>query len=711
MTDDVVFQNVAKMFGLTFLQVKNTCALLDEGATIPFIARYRKEATDSLDEVMIRNIADERQRIIETEKRREYILDVITKAGLLTDDLRAKIEDAANTDELEDLYMPFKPKRKTRATVAKERGLEPLADMLLKQQITDVEKVAVKFVDAEKDILTIEDAIKGASDIMAERINEDAVTRKKMRTLFNKKSHIISKVLQGKEDEGNNYAQYFKYDEHVQKAPSHRVLAVFRGENEGVLKLTIRPDEDEAIRLLNAIYLKNNKATATIISETIKDSYHRLLGPSMETETRKNIKENADTAAIKVFAENLKQLLMAPPMHNKMVLSIDPGFRTGCKLTVLDRNGQLLHNATIYPHPPEPKIREAISKILNLVETYNIEAIAIGNGTAGRETENFIKRIHFNKDILAVVVNESGASVYSASKIARDEFPDYDITVRGAVSIGRRLIDPLAELVKIDPKSIGVGQYQHDVDQTMLQNSLDNVVDSCVNTVGVDINTASKELLMHVSGLGPALASNIIEYRNEHGSFHSRGEIKNVKRFGDKIFEQSAGFLRIINGDNPLDNSAVHPESYHVVAQMAHDLNCNVANLIGNKELIGKIDINKYVTTTTGLPTLTDIVKELEKPGRDPRCDFEVVEFDDTIKTIDDLKLGMTLPGIVTNITSFGAFINIGIHENGLVHISQMSDSYIKNPEEIVKLNQKVMVTVIDIDKIRKRISLSLKKQ
>ncbi|MBR5652366.1 MAG: RNA-binding transcriptional accessory protein [Bacteroidales bacterium] len=710
MTDEVIFQRIAKELGINFVQVSNTCRLLDNGDTIPFIARYRKEATGSLDEVTIESIRDMRQKMLDIEKRRTFILNTLEEEGAITDELRLKIENAETLVELEDLYLPYKPKRKTRASIAKEKGLEPLADIILRQQNIDVKAKAEQFVNEEKGVLSADDAIHGASDIIAERINEDAYTRSKIRNLFNKKAHIVAKVAKGMEDEGNTYSQYFDYDELLTKAPSHRILAVFRGENEKILKLKIRPDEAEAISILDRIYVRGNNESSEIVRKSAEDSYDRLLAPSIETEIRAVAKEKADKTAIAVFADNLRQLLMAPPLHGKNVLAIDPGFRTGCKVTVLNKNGKLLHNDTIYPHPPEPKIPESINKILNMVEMYDIDAIAIGNGTAGRETENFIKRIRFPKDIVAVMVNESGASVYSASKIARDEFPEYDVTVRGSVSIGRRLIDPLAELVKIDPKSIGVGQYQHDVNQTELQKCLQSVVDSCVNAVGVDVNTASKELLVHISGLGPVLAQNIIDYRNENGDFKLRSDLKKVKRFGDKAFEQSAGFLRISGGANPLDNSAVHPESYHIVEEMASDLGCDVSELISNKELINKIEINKYVTDTTGLPTLNDIKSELEKPGRDPRCTFDMFEFDKNVKTIDDVKPGMILPGIITNITSFGAFVDIGIHEDGLVHISQMADRYVSDPNKIVKLNQKVMVKVLEVDTKRKRISLSMKK-
>ena len=709
MLEEVIFQKIAKSFNLTYVQVQNTCHLLDDGNTVPFIARYRKEVTGSLNEVAIGNIQDMRQKLIEIDKRRIFIINSLKELDVLTPELQLQIENAETLSELEDLYLPYKPKRKTRATIAKEKGLEQLANIIMAQNEDNISTIARNFISPEKGVESLEDAIQGASDIIAERINEHAPTRARIKNLFNKNAHIIAKVVKDKEDEGNTYQQYFNYDELMTKAPSHRILAVFRGENEKVLRLKIRPEDECALNILNKTFVKSNNKCSEIVKNAAEDSYNRLLAPSIETEIRSFVKEKADKDAINVFADNLKQLLMAPPLHNKNILAIDPGFRTGCKITVLNKNGKLLHNDTIYPHPPEPKIKESISKILNIVEEYHIDAIAIGNGTAGRETENFIKRIHFPKDILAIMVNESGASIYSASKIAREEFPEYDITVRGSVSIGRRLIDPLAELVKIDPKSIGVGQYQHDVNQTELQKCLETVVNSCVNAVGVNVNTASKELLTHVSGLGPAIAQNIVNYRNENGDFKSRNDLKNVQRFGDKIFEQSAGFLRIPDGDNPLDNSAVHPESYHIVEKMALDLNCKVADLIANKEKISKINLEKYTDYKIGLPTLTDIKNELEKPGLDPRCKFDMFEFDKNIRTIEDVQPGMVIPGIITNITSFGAFVDIGIHEDSLVHISQLADKYVSDPNTVVKLNQKVMVKVLDVDKKRNRISLSLK--
>ena len=573
----------------------------------------------------------------------------------------------------------------------------------------DVNNIAQRYINEEKGVLDTAEAISGASDIIAEWINEHAYTRSRIRKLFENEAHISAKVIKDKEEDGILYKQYFQYDEAIKRAPSHRILAVFRGENDKFLRVSVEPDKDKSIEIINKIFVKNDSSSAEVVAAAVKDAYTRLIETSIETETRNSMKERADKAAIEVFGDNLRQLLMAPPLSNKNVLAIDPGFRTGCKVTVLDKTGQLLTNVTIYPHPPVSNIKYAINKITNLVEAYQVDAIAIGNGTAGRETENFIKRIHFNRDVIAVVVNENGASIYSASAVAREEFPDYDITVRGSVSIGRRLIDPMAELVKIDPKSIGVGQYQHDVNQVELQKCLVRVVESCVNSVGVDVNTASKQLLTYVSGIGPALAQNIIDYRNDNGNFSSRKDLKKVKRFGDKAFEQSAGFLRIRDGVNPLDNSAVHPESYHIAEEMAADMNCKVSELISNDTIISKIDLTKYVSGNVGLPTLNDIVSELSKPGRDPRCLFDNFEFDQNVKAIEDIQEGMVLPGIVTNITSFGAFVDIGVHQDGLVHISQIADKYVSDPTTVVKLNQKVTVKVINIDVARKRISLSMK--
>ncbi|MDD2204838.1 MAG: Tex family protein [Bacteroidales bacterium] len=710
MSEDIFYQIIASSLNLNFANIKNVCELLDAGSSIPFIARYRKEASGSMDEVVITTIQTMLQQLRDLEKRRAFILESIEATGNMTDELRDTINKATKIEELEDLYLPYKPKKKTRASVAREKGLEPLAKIIMSQNSNvDVNNIAQRYINEEKGVLDTAEAISGASDIIAEWINEHAYTRSRIRKLFENEAHISAKVIKDKEEDGILYKQYFQYDEAIKRAPSHRILAVFRGENDKFLRVSVEPDKDKSIEIINKIFVKNDSSSAEVVAAAVKDAYTRLIETSIETETRNSMKERADKAAIEVFGDNLRQLLMAPPLSNKNVLAIDPGFRTGCKVTVLDKTGQLLTNVTIYPHPPVSNIKDAINKITNLVEAYQVDAIAIGNGTAGRETENFIKRIHFNRDVIAVVVNENGASIYSASAVAREEFPDYDITVRGSVSIGRRLIDPMAELVKIDPKSIGVGQYQHDVNQVDLQKCLVRVVESCVNSVGVDVNTASKQLLTYVSGIGPALAQNIIDYRNDNGNFSSRKDLKKVKRFGDKAFEQSAGFLRIRDGVNPLDNSAVHPESYHIAEEMAADMNCKVSELISNDTIISKIDLTKYVSGNVGLPTLNDIVSELSKPGRDPRCLFDNFEFDQNVKAIEDIQEGMVLPGIVTNITSFGAFVDIGVHQDGLVHISQIADKYVSDPTTVVKLNQKVTVKVINIDVARKRISLSMK--
>jgi protein Tex len=710
MSEDIFYQIIASSLNLNFANIKNVCELLDAGSSIPFIARYRKEASGSMDEVVITTIQTMLQQLRDLEKRRAFILESIEATGNMTDELRDTINKATKIEELEDLYLPYKPKKKTRASVAREKGLEPLAKIIMSQNSNvDVNNIAQRYINEEKGVLDTAEAISGASDIIAEWINEHAYTRSRIRKLFENEAHISAKVIKDKEEDGILYKQYFQYDEAIKRAPSHRILAVFRGENDKFLRVSVEPDKDKSIEIINKIFVKNDSSSAEVVAAAVKDAYTRLIETSIETETRNSMKERADKAAIEVFGDNLRQLLMAPPLSNKNVLAIDPGFRTGCKVTVLDKTGQLLTNVTIYPHPPVSNIKYAINKITNLVEAYQVDAIAIGNGTAGRETENFIKRIHFNRDVIAVVVNENGASIYSASAVAREEFPDYDITVRGSVSIGRRLIDPMAELVKIDPKSIGVGQYQHDVNQVELQKCLVRVVESCVNSVGVDVNTASKQLLTYVSGIGPALAQNIIDYRNDNGNFSSRKDLKKVKRFGDKAFEQSAGFLRIRDGVNPLDNSAVHPESYHIAEEMAADMNCKVSELISNDTIISKIDLTKYVSGNVGLPTLNDIVSELSKPGRDPRCLFDNFEFDQNVKAIEDIQEGMVLPGIVTNITSFGAFVDIGVHQDGLVHISQIADKYVSDPTTVVKLNQKVTVKVINIDVARKRISLSMK--
>ena len=700
---------IAKEMDLAPNHVANVVKLLNEGATIPFIARYRKEMTGTMNEEVVAAIQKRLEQLVELLKRKESVIASIREQEKLTPELEQKILDAATMQEVEDLYLPYKPKRRTRAAIAREKGLEPLAAQLMAQNVDEVERLAARYVNATKGVATVEEALQGAKDIMAEWVSEHINGRNRIRKLFHTTGEISATVIKGKEEEGKTYQQYFDFSEPIAKAPSHRILALFRAEEEGVLRVKVKVDDGAAIKMLGNIFLKRDNASSAVVSEAITDSWKRLLEPSIETEIRNFYKEKADETAIRVFAENLKQLLLAAPMGQKRVLAIDPGFRTGCKVVVLSETGALLHNETIYPHPPKSDVAGAMRKVKSLVDAYKIQVIAIGNGTAGRETEDFIRYIRFDRDLTAVMVSESGASVYSASKIARDEFPDYDITVRGAVSIGRRLMDPLAELVKIDPKSIGVGQYQHDVDQKKLGESLDQTVMSCVNAVGVELNTASQQLLSYVSGVGPALASNIIGYREEHGGFKNRKQLHEVPRLGDKAFEQCAGFLRIHDGDNPLDQSAVHPESYHIVEKMAKRQGVNVNDLVGNKELIAKIDPKDYVEQEFGMETVSDILKELEKPGRDPRQSFVAFEFDKDIRDIEDLKPGMTLNGIVTNITAFGAFVDIGVHQDGLVHISQMADHYIKDPNEVVRLNQRVRVKVLDVDVDRKRISLSLR--
>lgn len=700
---------IASETGLPGKGIRSTLELLEEGSTVPFISRYRKEMTGSLDEVEITTIRDRFQQLTELDKRRESILKSIEEQKKLTPELKQTIEAAHTMAELEDLYLPYRPKRKTKATIAIAKGLEPLAKIIFQQNRSDPEQEAMKFVSEEKGVSDAEQALAGARDIMAEWINEDTRARQRIRKLNERKGELICKVIKGKEEEGKKYESWFEWREPLKKAPSHRILAMFRGENEGFLKVSVQPDADEATELLEPLFLKGNHESTQQVQIAIKDAYKRLLAPSMETEMRQLYKQKADEEAIKVFAENLRQLLLAPPLGQKNILAIDPGLRTGCKVVCLDKQGKLLHNETIYPHPPVNKRKEAASKIQSLVNAYQIEAIAIGNGTGGRETENLIRSIRFPKDIFAVMVNESGASVYSASPVAREEFPEYDVTVRGAVSIGRRLADPLAELVKIDPKSIGVGQYQHDVDQKLLKKSLDDVVVSSVNSVGVELNTASKELLTYVSGVGASLAKNIVDHRNENGPFESRQQLKKVPRFGDKAFEQSAGFIRVQQSKNPLDRSAVHPESYHIVNAMAKDLGVTIEQLINEESLRKQIQPEKYITEKAGLPTLKDILAELSKPGRDPRKEIEFFEFDKNINSIKDLKPGMKLPGIVTNITAFGAFVDVGAHQDGLVHISQMADRFISNPAEVVSLNQKVMVTILEVDVQRKRIQMSMK--
>jgi protein Tex len=702
-------QIIAGELGITLKQVENTINLLLAGATVPFIARYRKEITGCLDEVQIMQIRDRLAQLVEIDKRRAAIIHSITEQEKLTDELLEQLNKAATLAELEDIYLPFRQKRKTRAIIARAKGLEPLAKTILIQREQDIVYTAEKYIDEEKGVLTVDDALAGARDIIAELINEDPQVRRRIRNLFDREAHISSKVVKGKEDSGEKYKTYFLCSESLRKAPSHRILAMFRGENEGFLSVSIAPEIEEALAILKNLYIKSKNACADEVEKAITDCYKRLLCPSMETEIRNAAKEKADREAIAVFVENIRQLLMSPPLGEKNVLAIDPGFKSGCKIVCLDKHGKLLHNETIYPHPPENHVKQSVSKVISLVNAYKIEAIAIGNGTAGRETEQFIKSIRFDKDVMAIIVNESGASVYSASAVAREEFPEYDITVRGAVSIGRRLMDPLAELVKIDPKSIGVGQYQHDVNQAELQKSLDDVVMSCVNSVGVEVNTASKQLLTYVSGVGPTLAQNIIDYRNKNGAFTSRDALKKVARFGEKAFEQAAGFIRISNAPNLLDRSAVHPESYHVVNKMADSLGCTIEEITQKKEVRDKINLKEYVSETIGLPTLQDIIGELAKPGRDPRSKFDFFEFDNTVHSIKDLKPGLILPGIVTNITAFGAFVDIGVHQDGLVHVSQMANAFIKDPNQVVKLHQKVKVKVLEIDIDRKRITLSMK--
>ena len=700
---------IAKELDLSPSHVANVVKLLGEGATIPFIARYRKEMTGTMNEENVAAVQKRLEQLVELQKRKESVIASIREQNKLSPELEQKIFDATTMQEVEDLYLPYKPKRRTRAAIAREKGLEPLAAQLMAQNVDAVERLAARYVNASKGVNTIEEALQGAKDIMAEWVSEHINGRNRIRKLFHATGVINATVIKGKEEEGKTYQQYFDFSEPIAKAPSHRILALFRAEEEGILRVKVKVDDDTVIHMLESIFLKGRNASSEIVSEAVADSWKRLLEPSIETEIRNFYKEKADDTAIRVFAENLRQLLLAAPMGQKRVLAIDPGFRTGCKVVILSETGALLHNETIYPHPPKSDVAGAMRKVKSLVDAYKVQVIAIGNGTAGRETEDFIRYIRFDRDITAVMVSESGASVYSASKIAREEFPDYDITVRGAVSIGRRLMDPLAELVKIDPKSIGVGQYQHDVDQKKLGESLDQTVMSCVNAVGVELNTASQQLLSYVSGVGPALASNIIGYREEHGGFKSRKQLHEVPRLGDKAFEQCAGFLRIHDGDNPLDQSAVHPESYHIVEKMAKQQGVKVNDLIGNKELIAKINPKDYIEQDFGLETIGDILKELEKPGRDPRQGFEAFEFDKDIRSIEDLKPGMTLNGIVTNITAFGAFVDIGVHQDGLVHISQMADHYIKDPNEVVRLNQRVRVKVLEVDTNRNRISLTLR--
>lgn len=701
---------IAEQLNLGPRQVEKTIELLEQGATVPFIARYRKEVTGSLNEVQITAIRDLLVKLKELDKRREAILASINDQGKLTPELEKQILAAANMTELEDLYLPYKPKRRTRATMAIERGLEPLANELQKQYSCNISQMAAKYVNPDKGVNTAEEALAGARDIIAERVSENAQARNRIRNIFRRSAQLTSKVVKNKEDEADKYESWFDWKENALRAPSHRILALFRGEEEGLLRVHVMPESDDsALEALERQFVSGRYESSEQVRLAVRDGYKRLLQPSIETEFHNLLKEKADKEAIRIFADNLRQLLLASPLGQKRILAIDPGFRTGCKTVCLDAQGQLLHNETIYPFTSVREERAAIAKLEALVEAFHIEAIAIGNGTAGRETEEVVKRCHFKGKVIVVMVSENGASVYSASEVARREFPEYDVTVRGAVSIGRRLMDPLSELVKIDPKSIGVGQYQHDVNQSLLQDSLNDVVVSCVNSVGVELNTASRELLSYVSGIGPALADKIVDYRNRQGAFSSRQELKKVERLGDKAFEQCAGFLRVRESDNPLDRSAVHPERYALVQQMATDAGATVDQLMGDKDLRQKIDINRYVTADCGLPTLQDIMKELDKPGLDPRARFEVFEFDKNISRIEDVKAGMELPGIVTNITAFGAFVDIGVHQDGLVHISQLANRRVNDPSEVVTLHQHVRVKVLDVDLRRRRISLTMK--
>ncbi len=688
-------------------QVKNTIDLLEEGATIPFISRYRKERTGSLDEVQIAAIKDRYEKLCELEKRKQTVLNSIEEQGKLTDDLRDRIDKCLSMTELEDIYLPYKPKRRTRAEIAREKGLEPLAKILMRQIDNDIENKALSFVKG--DVKDADDALKGARDIIAEWVNENEVARNSIRTIFSREAVISSRVIKGKEVDGDKYRDYFELEEPLRRCSSHRLLAMRRGESEGILRVNIQPEEERCLERLDKLFVKARNAASDQVSMSITDSYKRLLKPSIETEFAAASKEKADAEAIRVFAENLKQLLLAAPLGQKRVMGVDPGFRTGCKIICLNEQGVLLHHDVIYPHPPQNDVSKASDKITRLIAQFQIQAVAIGNGTASRETEQFFQNHIPQHDLQVFVVSENGASVYSASKIAREEFPEEDVTVRGAVSIARRLMDPLSELVKIDPKSIGVGQYQHDVNQSELKTALDQTVENCVNKVGVQVNTASKYLLTYISGLGPQLAQNIVDYRTANGAFKSRKELLKVSKMGAKTFEQAAGFLRVENVGNPLDNSAVHPESYPVVEQMAKDLKCTVAELITNEELRKSVDVKKYVTEKIGLPTLVDIMAELAKPGRDPRQQLEAFAFDPTIKDIQDLKIGQVLPGVVTNVTNFGAFVDIGIHENGLVHVSQIADKFVSNPAEVLSLHQYVTVRVLDVDLVRKRVSLSMK--
>lgn len=687
--------------------VSSTLQLIDEGATIPFISRYRKERTGGLDEVQVQSIKDAYSTFQELEKRRLFILNTIEEQGVLTAELKVKILDCHLLNELEDMYLPYKPKRKTKAEVARKLGLEPLAAALMKQDVSDPEKYAQRFVRGE--VVDAEMALSGARDIMAEWVNERPAARDIVRKHFHHSARVKSKVIKGKEDADSKFRDYFDFEEPLSRCPGHRMLAVRRAEDEGVVRVSITPDREEGIERLERYFLRHKNAASTQLELAIADAYKRLLEPTIETEFRNSAKEKADVEAINVFAENLRQLLLTPPLGSKRVLAIDPGFRTGCKVVCLDEQGALLHNENIYPHPPQNESKKAASKISTLVQTYKIQAIAIGNGTAGRETERFIQSVHLPAGTEAYVVNENGASIYSASSVARAEFPNYDVTVRGSVSIGRRLMDPLSELVKIDAKAIGVGQYQHDVDQKLLKEKLDNTVESVVNHVGVNLNTASEHLLQYVSGIGPKLGSAIVAHRNENGPFESRKQLLEVSGLGAKAYEQCAGFLRISDAKNPLDNSAVHPESYAVVTKMAKDLKCEIKDVVRNTAMIESIQIDRYVSDAVGLPTLKDIIAELKKPGRDPRGKAKLFEFSKDVRKAEDLQVGMILPGIVTNITKFGAFVDVGVKQDGLVHVSQLADRYVSDPLEVVKLNQEVRVKVLEVDLARKRIAFTMK--
>jgi len=702
-------RRIAGEMGLDYQHVRNTLSLLADGATIPFVARYRKELTGSMNEEIIAQVQKRWLQLQALDKRRETVLQSIEEQEKMTPELRLLIEQAGSIQELEDLYLPFKPRRRTRASIAREKGLEPLADFLIKQTQRPLMDEARRYVNADKGVADEEQALAGARDILAERISEDRLVRDRVRQVFLRNSLIVSKVVAGKEIEGRTYLTYYDWKEPLSKAPSHRLLAILRGESEGFLKASVEVDEERTISMIYRMFVRGSGEASRQVEKAIADGFKRLIAPTMETEVREYYKQKADEVAIRVFAENLRQLLLMPPLGQKRVLAIDPGFRTGCKVVILNEQGQLLHNDTIFPHPPNHEVKEAEKKLRTLVSAYKVEVIAVGNGTAGRETEMFIRHIRFDREVMAVMVNESGASVYSASKVARDEFPDYDVTVRGAVSIGRRLMDPLAELVKIDPKSIGVGQYQHDVDQKALSESLSHTVEVCVNAVGVELNTASEQLLSYVSGIGPQLANNIVRFRNEKGPFTNRQQLLQVPRLGPKAFEQSAGFLRIRQGEHPLDASAVHPESYHIVERMARQTDLNLKEMIGRKDLRQLIRVEDFVDEKAGIETLSDILAELEKPGRDPRLQFEQFEFSKEVRNIQDVVPGMELNGIVTNITAFGAFVDIGVHQDGLVHVSQMADRYVRDPNQVVRLNQKVRVKVLSVDIERNRINLSMK--